>query len=147
MKKAQLTLNDVSESGFKILEVLDSRMMVSQIAIRTGLGATTIRRLLQRLEVFGLVDEVLVDQAKHFSLTKDGRLLVKRILKAKAPPPSVPADTAKEAQAPVKNEPESKAVEAEPFDLAKWLRQKAQGLRMMADELNAMADDLAHYEE
>jgi len=139
MKKAQLTINDIPESGFKILEVLNNRMMVSQIAIKTGLGVTTIRRLLQRLEVFGLVNEELIDQAKHFSLTKDGKTFVKRTIKAR--------DELKPEPVEPKAIPVVAPIQHEPFNLAEWLRQKAQGLRGLADELNAMADDLAHYEE
>ena len=146
MKKAQLTLDDVTESGFKILSVLMDRMMVSQIALKTGISNTTIRRLLQRLEVFGLVEDIVIDQAKHFTLTRNGRTFVKRISKTKANPGQRKEPVLEEN--PIVPDVEVKPTEhRESFDLSVWLRQKAQGFRLLADEFNAMADDLSVYEE
>lgn len=142
MKKAQLTLDDVTESGFKILSVLMDRMMVSQIALETGISNTTIRRLLQRLEVFGLVEDMVIDQTKHFTLTRNGRSFVKRINKShlvKEQPPEVIQVVPMVEAKPIEHK--------ESFNLSAWLRQKAQGLRLLADEFNAMADDLSVYEE
>lgn len=144
MKKAQLTLNDVTDSGFKLLTVLTEWMTVSQIVKHAELSATTIRRLLQRLEAFGLVkEEAQVSErnpnvsSKHFNLTKDGRAFVKRIQKARDELKPQPMET--EVIVAVEHK--------EPFNLGLWLRQRAQGLRALADELNGMADDLSVYEE
>lgn len=149
MKKSQLTLNDITESGFKILEVLTDRTMVSQIAIRTGLSNTTIRRLLQRLEVFGLVEDVFIDQAKHFTLTKDGRSFVKQINKTKL---KLNKDKEEQSTEQIQTltyvEPKREGLSnPESFDLSAWLLKKAQGLRLLSDELTVMAYDLRSYEE
>lgn len=150
-------LDDITESGLKILSVLTNKQMVSQIAILTGLSNTTIRRLLQRLEVFGLVEDFLVDQSKHFALTKEGRTLVKRLNKKsketeKAEQPIAQESVAtKEPAIVATKEPavevEPKEPEREQFDLSAYLLQKAQALRVLSDELTAMAYNLSAYEE
>ena len=155
MKKAQLTLNDVTDSGFKLLTVLTEWRTVSQIVKHAELSATTIRRLLQRLEAFGLVkEEVQVSEhnpnvsSKHFNLTKDGRAFVKRIQKTRdeLKPPVVGTEVTIDWKAGSVCDAEP-TPQKEPFNLGMWLRQRAQGLRALADELNGMADDLSVYEE
>jgi predicted ArsR family transcriptional regulator len=138
MSKKLLTIKDIGDSGYKILSTLTKWMMVSEIASETGLSNTTIRRVIQRLETFGLVREELQysesngvassAQSKHFNLTKEGRAFL-----------------SKENSYLSKHEQQKTiiaSIAALPShdSIVKWLRQKAQ-------EFNAMADDLSVYEE
>jgi predicted ArsR family transcriptional regulator len=152
MSKKLLTIKDIGDSGYKILSTLTKWMMVSEIASETGLSNTTIRRVIQRLETFGLVREELQYsesngvassvQSKHFNLTKEGRAFLKQANKH-GPKTKVidttidtltTIDMLEDFSDKVFNEPSQK------IDLVTWLRQKAQ-------ELNSMADDLSVYEE
>jgi predicted ArsR family transcriptional regulator len=142
-----LNIKDIGESGYRILSTLTKWMLVSEIANETGLSKTTIRRVIQRLETFGLVCEELrysesngvtsSVQSKHFNLTKEGRAFLK-LSKPEVIDTHHSAIEALEALGKftdnVFNEPSPK------IDLVTWLRQKAQ-------EFNAMADDLSVYEE
>ena len=166
MSKKQLTINDIGDSGYKILSALSKWMMVSDIAKETGLSKTTVRRVIQRLETFGLVyDELQYPedklsplchysnvQSKHFHTTKEGRDFLNR--ENNNPPKSEQQKTivAASVMNPVAlqnvindidycNFYSSSIAEQPSHDsIVKWLRQKAQ-------EFNAMADDLSVYEE
>lgn len=148
-----LKIQDIGESGYRILSALTKWMMVSEIASETRLSNTTIRRVIQRLETFGLVCEELrysesngvtsSVQSKHFNLTKEGRAFLKRVDKhlQKSEVIDTVVDSlssillsGEEFADNVFNEPPPK------IDLVTWLRQKAQ-------ELNAMADNLSVYED
>lgn len=57
-------------------------MMVSDIVIETGLSETTVRRVVKRLEILGLVhwnwqypEDLPYTQCKHFDITKEGHIL------------------------------------------------------------------------
>ena len=149
MSKKLLTIKDIGDSGYKILSALSKWMMVSDIANEIGLSKTTIRRVIQRLEIFGLVCEELQYsesngvtssvQSKHFNLTKEGRAFLKQANKHVSKPEVIDSyhsaiETLEKFTDNVFNEPSPK------IDLVTWLRQKAQ-------EFNAMADDLSVYEE
>lgn len=84
MKETRLEMADVTESGFKVLSVLEQSrgrdlVRIGQIATKTGISHTTVRRLLQRFEVFGLVEDVVTDKSRHVVLTRSGLEFVKRI--------------------------------------------------------------------
>ena len=159
MSKKQLSINDIGDSGYKILSALSKWMMVSDIAIETGLSKTTVRRVIQRLETFGLVcDELQYSednpnvQSKHFNITKEGHAFLKR--SNNNPPKSEQQKTivAASVMNPVALQniindidycnfySSSIAAQPSPGSIVKWLRQKAQ-------EFNAMADNLSVYEE
>jgi DNA-binding MarR family transcriptional regulator len=148
MSKKQLSINDIGDSGYKILSSLSKWMMVSDIANETRLSKTTVRRVIQRLETFGLVCEELhysesnsTVQSKHFNLTKEGRAFLKRVDKHSPKPETEILD---EFANKVFNEPSQTVLHVSmqplPIDLVIWLRKKAQ-------EFNTMADDLSVYEE
>ena len=149
MSNKLLTIKDIGDSGYKILSALSKWMMVSDIANEIGLSKTTIRRVIQRLEIFGLVCEELQYsesngvtssvQSKHFNLTKEGRAFLKQANKHVLKPEVIDSyhsaiEALEEFTDNVFNEPPPK------INLVTWLRQKAQ-------EFNAMADDLSVYEE
>jgi DNA-binding MarR family transcriptional regulator len=156
MSKKQLSINDIGDSGYKILSALSKWMMVSDIANETRLSKTTVRRVIQRLETFGLVyDELQYSednqnvQSKHFNITKEGRAFLKRsnnnlpkseqqktIVAASVMNPVVLQNVIDD----ITYDAPSIVAQPSPGSIVKWLRQKAQ-------EFNAMADDLSVYEE
>jgi len=159
MSKKQLSINDIGDSGYKILSALSRWMMVSDIANETRLSKTTVRRVIQRLETFGLVyDELQYSednqnvQSKHFNITKEGRAFLKRSNNNLPKSEQQKTIVAASVMNPVVLQnviddidycnfySSSIAVQPSPDSIVKWLRQKAQ-------EFNAMADDLSVYEE
>jgi DNA-binding MarR family transcriptional regulator len=145
MSKKQLSINDIGDSGYKILSILTKWMMVSDIANETRLSKTTVRRVIQRLETFGLVcDELQYSednpnvQSKHFNITKEGRAFLKR--SNNNPPKFEQQKTIIAAIDDIAYDSLSMVAQPSPGSIVKWLRQKAQ-------EFNAMADDLSIYEE
>ena len=124
--KTKLKVEDIGEQGCVVLQVLgrsgiQDRIGQSALATESRIPRTTVRRLLDRLVLFGLVDEVGRSPGKTFLLTKEGIAFARKFhLLDEAPVVST------EPMAP-------------PPSMVKWLRAKA-------DELNAMADHLSHYE-
>jgi predicted transcriptional regulator len=153
MSKKQLSINDIGDSGYKILSTLSKWMIVSDIANETRLSKTTVRRVIQRLETFGLVYNELQYpedklsplchysnvQSKHFNITKEGRAFLKR--SNNNLPKSEQQKTIITASVTNPLALQNAIVEqSSSSSIVKWLRQKAQ-------EFNAMADDLSVYEE
>lgn len=122
--KTKLKEADVGEQGCLLLQILARSVNLDRIgptvlANESKVPRSTVRRIMDRLVMFGLVDEVgRSPQAKTFLLTKEGIAFIKKFQMIEEVPP----------------------IQSEPApSMVKWLREKA-------DELNAMADHLSHYE-
>ncbi len=142
IKPSNLMIKDIGESGFKLLTALTEWLTISKLAIKTGLHNSTVRRLMNRLEAFGLVkEETRTSKAmlssRFFNITKEGQTFLKRVA-----PPEKPKK--KEVIIKQKEMIESKDIihdnDVIHDSIVVWLRKKAQ-------ELNDMADNLSNYDE
>lgn len=131
--KMVLTDRDVGEQGVLLLKKLytyQAPVTTTVLFAQTGLHRAKIRRVMARLALFKLVDEVnRVGKPNTYFITKIGMEFVKQL----------PTHETTLSEAVVPPNDELVDHKPEPPSLVGWLRQKA-------DELNAMADHLSHYE-